>query len=124
MQYLYQTGNYSIDLILISLQNIDSICKIILNSLLSTLFVISICTKKEYQQSIKNIMFKKQMCAETDSVADNLRSLEGGLLPNSSLNSIYSILRNFSGKSHMIRYLSFKNSNLIYIYCLFLPSMN
>lgn len=56
------------------------------------------------------------MFAETDSVADNLRSLEGGLLPNSSLNSIYSILRNFSGKSHMIRYLSYKNSNLIYTY--------
>lgn len=53
------------------------------------------------------------MFAETDSVADNLRSLEGGLLPNSSLNSIYSILRNFSGKSHMIWYLSYKNSYLI-----------
>lgn len=44
------------------------------------------------------------MFAEGDTVAVNLRSLEGELLPNASLNSIYSVLRNFSGKSHMIRY--------------------
>lgn len=44
------------------------------------------------------------MFAETEIMAENLRSLEGGLLPNASLDSIYSVLRNFSGKSHMIRY--------------------
>lgn len=43
-----------------------------------------------------NILVMATLNLETDSVADNLRSLEGGLLPNSSLNSIYSILRNFS----------------------------
>lgn len=56
------------------------------------------------------------MVAETDTVAADLKSLEGGLLPNASLNSIYSILTNFTGKSNMIEYLRYKNYYMVHIY--------
>lgn len=48
------------------------------------------------QSSIESRIIQYLYQTEGDTVAVNLRSLEGELLPNASLNSIYSVLRNFS----------------------------